>query len=256
MKHFPILLSLALVGIGCGDSKGKGASSGGSGGENATSLPTLTSTRTGIFLESDLEIVIELSTNPCEPDCPAGATSNAVLGSIYVNPRDQLFDSIPITKLEVRADGVDVPMLFMDSSYYQSNVPDIQPMAGKYEFNIETTGGSMIGLIYDTKYLVPHSIVAPAANTMLKVGQDVEVAWTPNDELLYFQVDFSNQPYDAVYAPGDPGKVLMPGSALTSVQDSEQIRVGRRVIQSIDGLAYSGIRHTHSIGIPVSVAGP
>lgn len=253
MKHLSILFAALVFSVGCSDSTGKGGTS---GGEPSDSLPALTSTRTGIFLESDVEIVIELSTDACEPNCPAGATSNAALGSIIVNPRGQILDNIPITKLEVRADGVDVPMLFMDSSYYESNFPELQPVAGKYEFNIETSGGSLIGLIYDTKYLVPHSIVAPVADTALKVGQDVDVEWTPNDPRLYFQVDFANQPYDAIYAPGDPGKVTMPGSVLTDVQGSDALVVGRRVIQSIDGLPLSGIRHTHHVSIPVSVTAP
>lgn len=259
MKHLSILLLLVICNIGCGESKGKGASSGDSGGENSGSLPALSSTRTGIFLESDVEIVIDLSTSACEPNCPAGATSNAALNNsgIQINPRGKIFDSIPLTKVEVLADGVPVPMLFLDSSYYQANFTDDQPVAAKYEFNLEAGQGSAItGLIYETKYLVPHSISSPAPDTVLKVGQDVEVKWTPNDPRLYFQVDFSNQPYDATYAPGDPGSLLLPGSTLTNVEDYEQLNVGRRALQGIEGLNLSGIRHTHVIGIPVSVTGP
>lgn len=257
MKQLPIVLSLVLFGVACGDSKG-GGGTGDSGGTDPNSLPPLAATRTGIFLDSGTQLIIELSTYGCDSNCPPGATKNAALSNdgIQVDLKDKDFNDLPITMIKVLANGVDVPMVVWNNGY-ASDFPDAQPMVDKYEFTIESgAGNSISGLVYETKYLEPHAIVAPAADAILTVGKDVEVKWAPNDPRLYFQVDMSNQAYDAKYAGGDPGTYVLPGSVITSVQDSDYLRVGRRVIQVIDGLSYSGIRHTHPVDIPVKVVAP
>jgi hypothetical protein len=258
MRHLSILLAVTIFSLGCSDSKGGGKTTGDTGGVDPNSLPAITTTRTGIFLDAGTQLVIEFSTYACDPNCPAGATTNAAMSNdgIQVQLSDSDFNDLAITMIEVRADGVDVPMTLSNNSYV-SDFPDAQPVFGKYEFTIESgAGNSISGLIYDPKFMVPHSILAPAAETALKVGQDVEVKWAPNDPRLLFQVDMSNQPYDAKYAAEDPGVYLLPGSVITTVQDSDYLRVGRRVIQGIEGLKYSGIRHTHHVEIPVSVVAP
>jgi hypothetical protein len=237
-------------GSGASSASGPGGATGSGAAGSGGGLPSLAADLAGTFADDSLQLIIELGTRSVLNDAGDGQIEG---DGVTVELEDKDNNSVAITNLVVTADGVAVPMTGTVGDWTSSGTV-AEPIAVSYAFTIEAgAGNTLSNLVYDTTIVPPHSISTPTPNSTLVIGNDVMVQWSPNNPLLWFQVDFSNQPFDAVFAVGDPGTYTFDGANLTDAQPQDFLRVGRRAIQFIEGMTGSAVRHTHKSEIEVVV---
>ncbi len=244
--RYVVAMALAAS-VGCGDpgskTGGGDATNNGSGGGSAPdALPV--SNMTGDFATGRAWVIIDLYTSACSESFPCEGDEENVVTDISVAGYGESRQFVSLDEIVIRADGEEMPA---GASFRSIPFPAV------LEIDVADDIGSMTGIRYETRYLPPHEITAPAAGAELPVGEPVTVEWSPNDPQMRFQAVMQKQPRDGTYAPPDEGTFLIEGDWVVDVEPDERLEVGRRAIFGFEGTDQGGFVHTHTREIPVSV---
>ncbi|MCY1083428.1 hypothetical protein [Archangium lansingense] len=236
-------VALTLLLTGCGGKENPGGTpDGGTTLPPGDSAPKLSADLTGEFAAGNFRLIIYF-----EPKSQENEPSQAVLGDGDINVIAlRGTTNIPLTRAEVLADGVPVPMVPAHDGHESDFASDV-PLASTYEFNIEAGAGNSVNrlVLKPRDVMAPHAITAPATAA---VGKDFTVTWSPSGpRYVAARVSMFRQEYESKNL-SDSGSHTIPGASITRPTETfmETLMIERESVLGIAGLGGgSGIDYTY-----------